>query len=73
MEYNKEQKQYSATPKIDEVMEFYRNSTPKQHQYFLNLISDKLVFFNPKKSEEYEVDNDHFISFNGVYHQINIK
>jgi len=61
------------TEEFNEVMEFYRNSTPKQKQYFLNLISDKLLFFNYEQGKEYEPDNEYSIGFNGIYHQINIK
>ena len=29
-----------------EVIDFYNNSTPAQHQYFLQLISDNITLFN---------------------------
>ncbi len=62
------------TPKQEqfkEVMEFYRNSTPEQHQIFLTLISDKLTFYDEKGC--YLADEDWQITFNGIYHQIKIK
>lgn len=55
------------------VIEFYKNSSPKQHQYFLNLISDQLKFFNYETSEQFDIDNECQIDFNGIFHQINLK
>ena len=62
MEYTKE---------FQQVMNFYRDTTPKQKQIFLNLISDTLTFFDGKTS--YNVDTEFITNFNGIYHQINIK
>lgn len=53
-----------------QVMDFYQNTTPKQKQMFLNLISDTMSFFDGVK--EYKVDEEYHIGFNGIYHQINI-
>jgi len=61
MEYTKE---------FQQVMNFYRDTTPKQKQIFLNLISDTLTFFDGETS--YNVDNEFITNFNGIYHQINI-
>ena len=61
MEYTKE---------FQKVMDFYRNTTPKQKQIFLNLISDKLTFFDGETS--YNIDTEFITNFNGIYHQINI-
>ena len=61
MEYTKE---------FQQVMNFYRDTTPKQKQMFLNLISDTLMFFDGETS--YKIDNEFFTNFNGTYHQINI-
>ena len=58
------------TKNFQQVMDFYRNTTPKQKQIFLNLISDTLTFFDGETS--YKVDNEVFTNFNGIYHQINI-
>lgn len=55
------------------VIEFYKNSSPKQHQYFLNLISDQLTFFNYETSEQFDIDDECQIDFNGIFHQINLK
>jgi len=61
MEYTKE---------FQQVMNFYRDTTPKQKQIFLNLISDTLTFFDGQTS--YNVDTEFITNFNGIYHQINI-
>ena len=61
MEYTKE---------FQKVMDFYRDTTPKQKQIFLNLISNELMFFDGENS--YTIDNEFFTNFNGIYHQINI-
>lgn len=55
------------------VIEFYKNSSPKQHQYFLGLISDQMTFFNQETREEYELDPEFFTDFNGIFHQLNLK
>jgi hypothetical protein len=59
------------TKDFQQAMNFYRNTTPKQKQMFLNLISDTLTFFDGETS--YNVDTEYTINFNGIYHQINIK
>jgi len=56
-----------------DVIDFYNNSTPKQHQYFLELISDNITLFNDETSECFEIDKEYSINFNGTKHQINIK
>ena len=56
-----------------QVIDFYNNSTPKQHQYFLQLISDNITLFNAETGTCYEFDEEYIISFNGTQHQINIK
>ncbi len=61
------------TKEFEQVLTFYKNSTPEQHQMFLNLISDKMTFFNSDTSESFEIDEDFFVNFNGPFHQINIK
>ena len=58
------------TKDFQQVIDFYRDTTPKQKQIFLNLISDTLTFFDGKNS--YNVDTEYNINFNGIYHQINI-
>ena len=58
------------TKDFQKVMDFYRNTTPKQKQIFLNLISNELMFFDGETS--YNVDAEYTINFNGIYHQINI-
>ena len=58
------------TKDFQQVMDFYRDTTPKQKQIFLNLISDTLTFFDGQNS--YNVDTEFITNFNGIYHQINI-
>jgi hypothetical protein len=58
------------TKDFQQVMNFYRDTTPKQKQMFLNLISDTLMFFDGKHT--YNIDNEFITNFNGTYHQINI-
>ena len=58
---------------FEHVLQFYKTSTPEQHQMFLDLIADKLTFFNIDSSESFEVDEEFAIGFNGMFHQINIK
>jgi hypothetical protein len=58
------------TKDFQQVMDFYRDTTPKQKQIFLNLISDTLMFFDGETS--YNVDTEFITNFNGIYHQINI-
>jgi hypothetical protein len=58
------------TKDFQQVMDFYRDTTPKQKQIFLNLISDTLTFFDGQTS--YNVDSEFITNFNGIYHQINI-
>jgi len=62
------------TPKqkqFEEVMNFYRNSTPEQHQIFITLLMDKMTFFNGKDC--YDADPEYSPVFNGIFHQIQIK
>ena len=59
------------TEDFQKAMDFYRNSSPKQKQHFLNLISDTLIFFDG--DSEYKVDEECGVNFNGIYHQVNIK
>tara|TARA_R110000868_G_scaffold392431_1_gene663051 strand:- start:2643 stop:2840 length:198 start_codon:yes stop_codon:yes gene_type:complete len=61
------------TENFEQVIDFYQKTTPTQHQMFLGLISDKLIFFSTTGKESFEIDEDYDISFNGIYHQINIK
>ena len=64
MEYTKE---------FNTVMKFYRNTTPKQKLMFIDLISDKLTFYNDKDNQSFDVDNEYSTNFNGIFYQINIK
>ena len=64
MEYTKE---------FNTVMKFYRNTTPKQKLMFIDLISDKLTFYNDKDNQSFDVDDEYSTNFNGIFYQINIK
>jgi len=64
MEYTKE---------FNKVMKFYRNTTPKQKLMFIDLISDKLTFYNDKDNQSFDVDHEYSTNFNGIFYQINIK
>ena len=64
MEYTKE---------FNKVMKFYRNTTPKQKLMFIDLISDKLTFYNDKGNQSFDVDEEYSTNFNGIFYQINIK
>ena len=64
MEYTKE---------FNKVMKFYKNTTPKQKLMFIDLISDKLTFYNDKDNQSFDVDNEYSTNFNGIFYQINIK
>tara|TARA_R100001460_G_scaffold53725_1_gene92852 strand:- start:20 stop:208 length:189 start_codon:yes stop_codon:yes gene_type:complete len=59
--------------KYQKVIDFYNETSPNQHQYFLQLISNNITFFNTESKECYEVDEEWSINFNGTQHQINIK
>tara|TARA_R110000803_G_scaffold92531_1_gene160032 strand:+ start:1033 stop:1287 length:255 start_codon:yes stop_codon:yes gene_type:complete len=59
--------------KYQEVIDFYINSTPYQHLFFLDLIKDRLTFFNVNDHETFEVDEEHTTCFNGMFIQIPIK
>jgi hypothetical protein len=58
------------TKDFQQVIDFYIDTTPTQKQMFLNLISDRLIFFDGENG--YNVDSEYTINFNGTYHQINI-
>ena len=66
-------KQNIMSKEFEHVLQFYKTSTPEQHQMFLGLIADNLTFFNIDSSESFEVDEEFAIGFNGMFHQINIK
>jgi hypothetical protein len=56
-----------------EVVDFWKNTTPQQHVFFLELISNRLTFFNIENKEMYDIEEEHMIDFNGVFIQIPIK
>jgi len=63
----------SYTREFEQVLNFYKNTNATQHQMFLRLIADKISFFHSENKESLEIDEEYDISFNGIYHQINVK
>jgi hypothetical protein len=61
------------TPSFAQVIKFYKETTFEQHNDFLNIIYDKLTFFDANNKTSYEVDDEYIIGTNGTFHQINIK
>ncbi len=59
--------------KYQKVIDFYNETSPNQHQYFLQLISQNIMLFNVETKECFEFDEEYSINFNGTKHQINIK
>ena len=56
-----------------DVVDFYINTTPYQHMFFLDLIKENLSFFSEKHQECFSVDEEYPLGFNGPYVQVNIK
>jgi hypothetical protein len=56
-----------------EVVDFWKNTTPHQHKFFLELISDKLSFFNTDTKELFFIEEEYIIDFNGSLLQIPIR
>ena len=56
-----------------DVINFYINTTPYQHLFFLDLIKDNLTFFSPNHKEVFTIDEEYTMNFNGQFIQINIK
>jgi len=63
----------SYTKEFEQVINFYLNTTPVQHQMFLRLILDKISVFNVETSESLETDEESDVTFNGIFHQINVR
>ena len=61
------------TEEFKKVMEFYLDSTPKQKLMFIDLISDKLTFFDTTDNICYDIDEEAGANMNGIFYQINIK
>lgn len=59
--------------KYKKVIDFYNTTTPEQHAYFLDLIKDRLHFYNLQNQEYYSASENHFIYTNGALIQINIE
>ena len=56
-----------------DVVDFYINTTPYQHMFFLDLIKERLTFFNAETKECFDIDEEYQMNFNGPFLQIPIK
>ena len=66
-------KEASLKVEYQDVVDFFVNTTPYQHMFFLDLIKDRLTFFSPIHKECFNVDEEYTMNFNGPFIQINIK
>lgn len=55
------------------VIDFYNTTTPEQHVYFLELIKDRIHFYNLQNEEYYSANENYFVHTNGALIQINIE
>ena len=64
-----------ATLKNDyqDVVDFYINTTPYQHMFFIELIKERLTVFNAETKEGFDIDEEYVMNFNGPFLQIPIK
>ena len=64
-----------ATLKNDyqDVVDFYINTTPYQHMFFIELIKERLTFFYAETKEGFDIDEEYVMNFNGPFLQIPIK
>ena len=64
-----------ATLKNDyqDVVDFFINTTPYQHMFFVELIQERLTFFNAETKECVDIDEEYQMNFNGPFLQIPIK
>jgi len=66
-------KESSLKEEYQDVVDFYINTTPYQHMFFLDLIKDNLTFFSDQHKEVFTVDEEYTMNFNGPFLQIPIK
>ena len=66
-------KEASLKEEYQDVVDFFVNTTPYQHMFFLDLIKDRLTFFNAETKECSDVDEEYQMNFNGPFLQIPIK
>ena len=66
-------KEASLKEEYQDVVDFFVNTTPYQHMFFLDLIKDRLTFFSDNHKESFEIDEEYQMNFNGPFIQINIK
>tara|TARA_R110002167_G_scaffold65877_2_gene186512 strand:+ start:404 stop:658 length:255 start_codon:yes stop_codon:yes gene_type:complete len=66
-------KEASLKEEYQDVVDFFINTTPYQHMFFLDLIKDRLTFFNAETKECSDVDEEYQMNFNGPFLQIPIK
>mgnify|MGYP003650926381 FL=1 len=66
-------KEASLKEEYQDVVDFFINTTPYQHMFFLDLIKERLTFFNAETKECSDVDEEYPMNFNGPFLQIPIK
>jgi len=67
------EKDATLKQEYQDVIDFFVNTTPYQHMFFIDLIKERLTFFNADKSECFDVDEEYTFNFNGPFIQIPIK
>jgi len=67
------EKESTLKKEYQDVIDFYINTTPYQHMFFMDLIKERLTFFNAEKSECFDIDEEYTMNFNGPFLQIPIK
>ena len=67
------EKESTLKKEYQDVIDFYINTTPYQHMFFMDLIKERLTFFNAEKSECFDIDKEYQMNFNGPFLKIPIK
>ena len=66
-------KESSLKEEYQDVVDFFINTTPYQHMFFIELIKERLTFFNTETKECFDIDEEYTMNFNGPFLQIPIK
>ena len=66
-------KESSLKEEYQDVVDFFINTTPYQHMFFIELIKERLIFFNTETKECFDIDEEYTMNFNGPFLQIPIK
>ena len=66
-------KESSLKEEYQDVVDFFINTTPYQHMFFVELIKERLTFFNAETKECFDIDEEYQMNFNGPFLQIPIK